>query len=280
MKSSLIALTLLLLLFNCKNEIEEQQHQNDELFVEDISGLQIDASDNLYNLDNKIYLPGLEFKFKYSYMDSVGQEYMFSREGYELTPKSLVTNRTITDISFSIRHDKWNFKEDYYQTVAQYAYFVPKDEGEALWPRTYSGIIENDVNVWMHPFRAHCYFRLLQLSPYPYIKRNLEIGDKWYWDLTTGNHYDCESWGTWEGGIKNEYEYYITEKGILLETELGELACDVVVGNGIGDLGPTKLVSYFNEKYGFVRLEYKNVNNSEMVIDLVGVMEEGEDTNK
>lgn len=262
-----------MLLFNCQKEVEEQI-TTDEIFVEDVSSFQFDESENNYNLDNKIYIPGLEFMFKYTYTDSIGQEYLFSREGYELAPKSIPTSRTITDISLSIKGDKGIFGEDYYQTVAQYSYFVPKDDGEALWPRTSSGIIENDVNVWMHPFRAHCYFRLLQLSPFPYIKRDYEIGKKWYWDLTTGNQYDCESWGTWEGGIKNEYEYYITERDIVLETELGKLDCDVVVANGVGDLGPTKLVSYFNDEYGFVRLEYKNVDMSEMVIDLVGVKNE------
>ena len=266
MSKQILPFCLLILLFNCAQDPLEQIDKN-ELFFEDISHLQKDSLQHPYNLDNTIYRPGLEFWFKYSYTDSIGVEYMFSREGYELTPKSIITPKTIIDIGFTVEPGTGVFGEDYDQTLIDYHY-ITSDE-EDLWPRPSSGIVENDVNVWMHPFRSHCYFQLTQYAPYPYIKRNLEVGEKWRWELKTGNNYDCASWGTFEGVVLNEYEYQIIEKGRILETDFGDLECVVVEAIGISDLGPTKLISYFNEKLGFVRLEYETINQAKMVIEMV-----------
>ena len=72
--------------------------------------------------------------------------------------------------------------------------------------------------------------------------------------------------------IKIKYSYK-RQKNEVIKTKLGDLDCNVTIANGFskfnnGELN-TELKSYYNDKYGFVKLEYKTVNNSKIIIDLI-----------
>ena len=58
---------------------------------------------------------------------------------------------------------------------------------------------------------------------------------------------------------------------------LGKIVCKVTNGTGTSDLSKTLmktyLKSFYNSKYGFVRLEYTNVNGTKMIIQLIDVKE-------
>lgn len=250
-----------------KNDPLSQFEYSDGIYFEIVDTVS-NLSENPYNEDNLIYKSGKEFFFNYTYQDSTGKEYLFKREGYELTPKDSITNSTISKVSLKAMQGFGMFGPDYNQTVTEYNYYLPN--GERIYPRNRSGIVENEKNIWMHPFRNPCYFRLLQLGPFPYVQRPLEIGRKWKWSLKTGNHYDCDQWGEWEGIIENKYDYEIIGYEKLL-TKLGEEECYVIKSKGEGGLGNTELISYFNEINGFVRMEYQNVNKSRLILELAEI---------
>jgi hypothetical protein len=74
-------------------------------------------------------------------------------------------------------------------------------------------------------------------------------------------------WLKWTGQNENKYDYEITNK-LYLETKIGKIECYEVTGIANSKIGTTKLVAYFNEKYGFVKLNYTNINGSKTVIDI------------
>lgn len=71
----------------------------------------------------------------------------------------------------------------------------------------------------------------------------------------------------WEGKIENKYEYEIKEKKNIT-TKLGNLECFVVYGKAKSRIGETKLISYFNTQFGFVKLEYTNIDGSKTFLEI------------
>ena len=119
----------------------------------------------------------------------------------------------------------------------------------------------------MHPPRS-LLFKITEINPFPYIKPPYKKGNAWTWGLKIGSHYGDERWATWEGNIDNECQYKITGTK-KLETKLGKLKCYVVESSCQSRLGKTGLTSYFHPAYGFVKLDYDNINGSKLVIEMV-----------
>ena len=71
----------------------------------------------------------------------------------------------------------------------------------------------------------------------------------------------------WKGGIENNYEYEIVDKKNI-STKLGNLECYIVNAKAKSRIGETELISYFNFKYGFVKLEYKNIDGTKTILEL------------
>ena len=133
-----------------------------------------------------------------------------------------------------------------------------------------TGVIDNIKNVWMHPPRNYT-FKILQLCPYPFYMRDNSTSE-WSWELETGGFYLDPRWINATELIKIKYSYK-RQKNEVIKTKLGDLDCNVTIANGFskfnnGELN-TELKSYYNDKYGFVKLEYKTVNNSKIIIDLI-----------
>lgn len=118
----------------------------------------------------------------------------------------------------------------------------------------------------MHPPRQ-AYFRILELNPFPYIKAPYEVGTTWTWSLDIGSAWGDERWKTWEGGITNTYTYTITDERILPKA-MGNLKCYLIKAEATSDLGKTSLLAYFNETYGFITLDYTNIDGSKTLLEL------------
>jgi hypothetical protein len=151
----------------------------------------------------------------------------------------------------------------YYQTCISYIF----DKNNPYNPKT--GLIENERNIWFHPPREYL-FQILELNPYPYIKYPLEIGHSWNWKLKIGDSWGDKRWKLWKGIVEFKYKYSIVAKKTI-KTNLGDLDCFVIEGEAVSTLGKTKLTSYFNSRYGFVRFDYTNIDNSKLQIVLKSV---------
>jgi len=227
--------------------------------------LNYDDKSNECNLDNQIYLPGREFIFDYYYLKD-GKNYKFDFSNQETGLASCDYRLENTVFNFSYKILNGNFVG---QTQAWYGYYSAYDTIQNF---EISGIIENSMNVWMHPPRSEM-FKMLEIAPFPFIRFPLEVGTTWADSLEIGDHYSDRRWAKWEGSIVNQTQRKITGKEIV-STAFGKLLCYVVKSWSTSHIGTTSLVAYFNEEYGFVRMEYGNVDGSELILNLVKVKSE------
>lgn len=243
-----------------------------------------------YTEDNKIYQAYREFTFEFHYFDPQGKERYVRYERVPIQRQKLteagdtVTNTYYSpDFSFSDEFDAKDscinrylvkvacssrvFRKDYDQTVEEF-YFLLDDQRSKL-PLSMSGIVENERNLWMHPNRD-CLFQILELNPFPYIQYPIKKGKTWKWRLSIGSQWGDERWKTWTGGIVNKYKYKIADTDCEVVTPMGTLSCVKVEAMAKSRIGKTYLTAYYNETYGFVKMDNTNIDDSRLLVDLVG----------
>ena len=222
-----------------------------------------------YTEDNKIYQAGREFTFEFHYFDPQGKErYMryerIPKQGYELTETGdSCINRYEVEVLCTAKP----FSKDYNQTVE--AFYFLFDGWRSNRPSSWSGIVENERNLWMHPMRSRL-FRIVEINPFPYIQYPIKKGNTWKWSLSIGSQWGDERWETWTGGIVNKYKYKITDTDCEVVTPMGTLSCVKVEAVAKSRIGKTYLTAYYNDTYGFVKMDNTNIDGSRIVIDLVG----------
>ncbi|SMG38699.1 hypothetical protein SAMN05661096_02561 [Marivirga sericea] len=236
---------------------------DDGIMVEKFDSTIID--ENRFNQNNDIFKVGNSFKYDFEHRTTSGEIKYFKinpdYKGWDFADADDTDSLIVKSVVIQVLNGNpiAQFIPDYNQTALAYILI----EGV---PFSMSGAIENEANIWIHPPREH-YFKILELNPFPYIKAPYEIGTKWNWNLTIGSSYADKRWKTWENTIENNYQYEITNK-ILLETPLGNLQCYVIESEAESRIGKTALTAYFHPKYGFVKLDYTNIDGSETKLEL------------
>ncbi len=270
----LFASALLAVLIGCTVPPEDalQYKYDDGFWVEAIDTI-LDVNDNPFNHDNTIYVPGKEYIYDYQFFTKDGQERKISQQGYSLRPLDSLTTMTIMKFSVEADTDRFLGGKDpeYAQTELKYRYYLINDSINP--PVESSGVIENEKNVWMHPWRRARLFYYLQLNPYPFIQAPYEIGNTFEWSFLVGGQWGDKEWASWEGNVELTHQYEIVAKEKVSTSFAGDLECVVVEGVGTSELGRTTLTSYFNETYGFVRFDYLNIDSSRFIINLIEVKE-------
>jgi hypothetical protein len=295
MNNTVIKLTLLFMLPLTTFTLFTAQAQNTEYSRSSKNGVWFEVRNDTanpcrYTEDNKIYQADREFTFEFHYFDSQGKErYMrYERvpiQRHELTETgdSITNTYYSPDFSFSDEFDAKDscinrylvkvdcssrvFRKDYDQTVE--AFYFLYDDQQSRWPLSYSGIVENERNLWMHPNRD-CLFQILELNPFPYIQYPIKKGKTWKWRLSIGSQWGDERWKTWTGGIVNKYKYKIADTDCEVVTPMGTLSCVKVEAVAKSRIGKTYLTAYYNETYGFVKMDNTNIDGSRLLVDLVG----------
>lgn len=256
-------------IISCNSKVDKSKKDydlvpdDDGILVENFDSTQVDI--NKYNKNNIIYKVGISFKYDFEHLTTNGEKKYFKivddGEGWAFvsseTEDSLVVKSLIIQVMNG--NPMAQFIPDYNQTAIAYK-LIPGI------PFTMSGVIENEANIWVHPPREH-YFKILELNPFPYIEAPYEIGTQWKWKLQIGSQWGDDRWKTWEGNIENNYRYEITDK-IKLQTNFGEIECLVIESTAESTLGITHLTSYFNANYGFVKLNYTNIDGSRTHLEL------------
>lgn len=281
-------LTLLLILLSvtsCKEENRKENPTQQQIVkdytLEESGGIFAEVFDstnvdeNRYTANNTIYKTNTSFSYSFEHITKDGEKLYFKEdktvEEREKQWKFIKSNSKdesiIKKVKVSVKYGlepMIKYVPDYNQTLLQYDYPTYNNE---LPFNSISGAIENENNVWIHPPRDR-YFRILELNPFPFIKAPYEIGNSWEWWLSIGSQWGDERWKTWEGGIENQYYYEITEKETV-DTKFGKLECLIIKSTATSELGETKLTSYFNEKYGFIKLNYINIDGSKTNLELI-----------
>jgi hypothetical protein len=246
-------------------------------------GITVEKSDSLksydevYNSNNIIYTVGKRMTYSYFYQNTKGQIFLIEKDkkvsqsegdgisDWEFVDFEKKDSETIHYIILEPNSGNPFGKNipDYNQTSIGYEYVMNNGQ---LFTTEVTGAIENEMNVWIHPPRNN-FFKILELNPFPYIKAPYKIGTKWNWKLQIGDHWSDKRWLEWKGVIENNYEYEIIGLENIL-TKLGNLECYIVKAKANSRLGETELISYFNLNFGFVKLEYKNIDASKIVLEV------------
>lgn len=254
-----------------------------------------DTTKHKYSLDNISYKLHSVFVYDYFYIDSKGNRSKFllsKNESSSDNPLNLVAYNSKTgDFIDRIKIEVDDYQKlvaldsTYTQTVYSYSYL--KSDGkrsdttcEAIHKKyskiemscgdEWTGVVDNGKNLWMHPPRLYT-FKILQLNPFPFYFRD-ETVKTWNWHLNTGGFYLDPRWIDQKEKITILFSYKRLPDETI-ETPMGKLRCKVTEGIGTSDLKvgivKTKLISYYYPAYGFVRLNYTNVNGTELVMQLV-----------
>ncbi|MGI9652257.1 hypothetical protein [Chryseobacterium sp. RLHN22] len=229
-----------------------------------------------YNDDNQIYKLGKKLTYSYyivrnndRFLVKKGEQEIqqtgHTSAGWKFVESEKKDDETIQYITIEPHQGNpfASFDPNYNQTAVDFTYLMKNNESFSMET---TGAIENKMNVWLHPPR-NIYFKILELNPFPYIKAPYAIGTKWNWNLEIGDHWSDKRWLKWEGKIENKYEYEIKEKKNIT-TRLGNLECFVVYGKAKSRIGETQLISYFNTQFGFVKLEYTNIDGSKTFLEI------------
>jgi hypothetical protein len=275
MKNSIAMILLAMALDSCaqtKNLDDlKKKYIHDDLSIYVENPLPTDNDPDRYTDDNKVY--SVHRKFIFDYFIVKGGDTLqistaksdrpvtdFQRE-WNFISKNTIHSDKIETISISVEPGVTNVN----QTMVKYEYqYVPEFRYNTF--SSTSGVIENEMNTWMHPHRDK-YFMILELNPFPFIQQPFEIGNKWTWSLRIGDYWKDDRWKLWTGSITNSYEYEIVGKE-KLKTKMGEMECWVVQGTATSPIGSTGLTAYYNEQNGFVKLDYINIDKSKLTIEI------------
>lgn len=259
---------ILIIIFACKAEEKQKPAYTLKTLKSGIT-LEIFSDEvddeNKYNYDNTVLVPGTILDYSIEIYSKDGKELFFKRNQdkaknyWEFTDKNDPDAITLSKIAVDKGNNMATWNPGYYQTNLKY--FLGSEKTYSM-----SGGIENEANIWIHPHRD-LYLEILEINPFPYVKAPYKVGTKWNWALEIGNGWKDERWAIWEGNIINKYNYEIVKEEVL-ETPFGKLNCFVINSEGKSDIGTTKLISYFHKKYGFVKLDYTNIDASKTILTL------------
>lgn len=225
-----------------------------------------DTSNLKYTIDNKIYIHNRAIIYDYYFQledDSTKYKFKTKEESkYTLCSKYGCDEEIIDRIKLEVndRLFLFDFDSTYNQTVISY-YFISNNNN--ILKKESTGIIENHKNIWVHPPRQFD-FKILEINPFPFVSF---VENEWNWKLEVGEIWGSEKWKTWKGVIELSYKYK-KQPNTLIMTKFGEIECIVTEAEAHSVLGTTFLKSYFNEKYGFIKLEYTNIDNSKLVYEM------------
>ncbi|MBC3539996.1 hypothetical protein ACFSC6_04610 [Rufibacter sediminis] len=134
-----------------------------------------------------------------------------------------------------------------------------------------TGITEQDTAVWIHPPRDGRY-KKLELSPFPMVEFPLEAGHTWTWNLLIGGHYSIAGFAEWADHTNESFfsTYKITRK-LPVQIPMGTFACYEIDSFTKSKFERTELKAYFNPEYGFVKLDYRNIDQTRLLMELIEV---------
>jgi hypothetical protein len=234
---------------------------------------------DFFNRDNTIYVPGREFV--YSYTIRKGGHEVYCRtdaagdpatRNWSFVERAAVDPLTIRYVGFRVLPGYGGMDDlfpDYAQTVIEQRYWSP--DRTLLFDGT-TGLVENAVNVWIHPFRGK-YFSVTEFSPFPFAKFPLTKGRTWEWRLDDiDTRWSDPRIVTYEGKVAAQYSYEVVGTETLA-TPMGKLECTIIDGTARNRLGSARLRSHFHPRYGFVRLDYRNLDDSRILLELTRVTE-------
>ncbi len=196
--------------------------------------------ENRFDLDNKVYPINREILYKC----------VIEHNSRTLDVELKYIRMTIqgTTKPFS------NFDSDYSQTVIKFEY-LDRNKKRIIWERT--GLVENDINIWLHPPR-NADLDVLQLSAFPYIKLNAIKNWKWELDASYASYQHVHL-----------THYYKKHQESIYESNLGKLKCVLVEAITKSRIGTTNAEFLYHDELGFVKMKFFTIEDTTITLDLI-----------
>ena len=230
-------------------------------------------------IDNAIFTPGSEFVYSYTFFEKKAEHKCWLKSKglrileVNLKPSDYIPESNeieIDEVKLYVYRGKGDQSLAKTQSIIKFDYY--SDDKRVQFGET-TGVAETEKKLFLHPPRSHC-FLTTSLHPFPYIKFPISVGSFWQ-----------SSFGVPSYVFENEYlkrkdffkylpdgldTYYEVKSLKTLKTPLGSLECFEIKGESTyGDKLITDLTMYFNEIFGFVRLDYTNhLDSSRLQIKL------------
>ncbi len=230
-----------------------------------------DSSDERYNKDNIIYRVGRSFYFNFEYKDKTGKKLWAKVKDYThfdrygIVSQGPPANNYITGFRAVVQPGRKPFSDldrNFNKSVLAYEYLMPNGVFDRV---ALTMLVENNKNIWLIPPRDFL-FKVLELSPYPYVKFPLDTINKWTYRKTISDKWGDDRWMHWKGRTNAGFTYYNKGRRLAKHPFLGEI--QVYLIHAIGAVkGMTSSVDFlFSKKYGFVQMNYLNVDSSRISI--------------
>lgn len=238
--------------------------------------------ENRYTADNKIFIAGREFLYRYRYISPKGDTLLFKNiqsatpefqsyhRAWDFVQPDSADNQTIETVSIKIAEGREPYvlnDPNFNQTVQEIRLYNP--EKKELGGYASGTLIENPKNVWMQAPNMKL-FRILSLNPYPFISAPYKQGNSWKWKVDVGESNGDLRWKAWGGTLTSNMTYEISGQESV-RVPWGEARCHIVEADAESGLGRTHLKAAFSEEHGFLRLDYTNIDGSKLVFELIGV---------
>lgn len=226
--------------------------------------------------DNTVYKLYRQFYYKYYFLNEKDTLLvkLYTKPGHiapfelswKLEPKSKLTfEQDYTTIHYLAMTVKTG---DYFgqASLLQYDY-LSKERCGIKHEQT--GLIEvcSDILI-LPPKEGH--FLISELNPRPEIREPLVKDNTWVTNHKTSDVGGSNKWKTWQGIIEVSSRYQIRDIQTI-KTNIGFLKCFIIEANSQSSVGETHLIAYYNEEYGFVKLNYTNIDGSYLVMDINSV---------
>ncbi|GGW59477.1 hypothetical protein DFQ11_1011059 [Winogradskyella epiphytica] len=123
--------------------------------------------------------------------------------------------------------------------------------------RERTGLVENKINIWLHPPR-NIDLDVLQLSAFPYIKLNAV--KKWKWELQA-------AYGSYESTLLTHY--YKKHHEQLYDSNFGQLKCVLVEAITKSSIGTTTAEFLYNNDLGFVKMKFSTIEDTTITLEML-----------
>ncbi|NML21219.1 hypothetical protein HHL16_10070 [Pseudoflavitalea sp. G-6-1-2] len=272
----------------------KSRQPGDGMWVEKVNPA--DQSNAQYSRDNITFKKGKQFVYNYYFIEHNGKEkkkfLLSSRDSISNPLRLAKYDRPADSLLDKVLLQVTDEKETYAacmqdssctQTTILYTYLMRQPAGSTAASlfrskrsgQLYSqqgaratGVVDNKKNIWLHPPRQFT-FRILQLSPFPFYLFDTTITN-WAWNVEVGGAYLDPRWINSKTNLIVRYAYERVSDEVIT-TPFGNLRCKVVIGTGRSVSHPefsSSMKSYFHPEYGFVLMDYKNVDGSKLVLQL------------
>ena len=238
-----------------------------------------DANDpNRFNADNTLYPIGKSYYYEVQYRDKEGRERWIevldwnALDDWRWVEGSKPVAMSPTGVRMVVQSSPNSFNQafpDAKVSVAAYEYLT--DQGPIQQVELVA-LVENARNIYLTPPRSF-HFKVLEFSPYPYVKFPLDSIRKWADRRLIAHSFSDTALIAWPKGLLvGRFTYYNRGKVLLNTQHMGKLRCHWIRGIGAYGTGHTCSADfYFHPKYGFVRMRFLNVDSSSTAFELYRV---------